>query len=241
LSEILKLENVSKYFGELKAVDNLSFSIEAGDTLGFVGPNGAGKTTTLKMITGLLRPGSGKIMLNGIDVASDPITAKKQIGYLPDEVFLYDYLTGRQYLQFICDVFAVPSKKAKDLIEHYLAFFDLSDFADEFAINYSFGMKKKLALTGTLVHEPKLLIFDEPFNGLDPKGTKELKSLLTRLSKSGTAMIITSHVLDLLEKTVNKAAIIAKGKLQFFAPVEELAKSYQDLEAAYFAFTENNT
>ena len=172
---MIELSHLTRKFNEHIAVDDLSLEIPKGAMFGFLGANGAGKTTTLKMLMGLLQPTSGSVMIDGLNVAENPTKVKSMVGYLPDEVFLYDYLTGRQFLDFVADVYNIDSSTRDEKIDNLLISFGLEDSANEFAGNYSFGMKKKLALAGIVVHNPSLLILDEPFNGLDPQATRDFK------------------------------------------------------------------
>ena len=235
---MLKIENLTKYFGNKAAVDDLSFVVEAGSVFGFLGPNGAGKTTTLRMILGLLQPDKGNIIVNGIDAQKDNIAVKQITGYLPDEIFLYDYLSGRDFLNFVADIYGLNNKEKEEKVEKLLEQFDLLDAANEYSANYSLGMKKKLALAGTVIHDPQLLILDEPFNGLDPQSTRDLRQLLNQMAENGTTIIFSSHVLEVVEKIVTHAGIINHGKLALSAKIEDIVKEYGSLEQAFFKFTE---
>ena len=192
---MIELSHLTRKFNEHVAVDDLCLNIPNGAMFGFLGANGAGKTTTLKMIMGLLQPTSGSVTIDGLNVAANPIEVKSKVGYLPDEVFLYDYLTGRQFLDFVADIYNIKATEREEKINNILISFGLEDAADDFAGNYSFGMKKKLALAGIVVHNPSLLILDEPFNGLDPQATRDFKNMLKKMSKEGTTIIFSSHVL----------------------------------------------
>lgn len=233
---MLKIENLTKRFGSKIAVDNLSLEVEKGSVFGFLGPNGAGKTTTLRMVLGLLQPNQGSIAVDGIDAIANSIEVKKITGYLPDEIFLYDYLSGRDYLSFIADVYGLFGKEKEKKINEMLEKFDLRNAENEYSANYSLGMKKKLALAGTVLHDPKLLILDEPFNGLDPQATKDVKALLKQMANGGTTIIFSSHVLEVVEKTVTHAGIISDGKIAVSKKIEEITKEYGSLEKAFFKF-----
>ena len=172
---MIHFENVSKSFGEKKAVDNLTLTIEDGKVFGFIGPNGAGKTTTIKMLTGILEPDSGVVTLNGVDITRDPIQAKRMFGYVPDTFDMYERLTGMEYLRFMGDIYGVDARKRKEHIDRYLELFGLTDAAGQQIRSYSHGMKQKLAITGALLHEPSILSLDEPMVGLDPQSVFMLK------------------------------------------------------------------
>lgn len=234
---MIEISHLTKTYNEHKAVDDLSLSIPKGAMFGFLGPNGAGKTTTLKMLMGLLHPTSGKAVIDGIVVAENPTAIKAQVGYLPDEVFLYDYLTGRQYLNFVADIYNIDEDVKLAKIHELLKSFELENDADDFTANYSFGMKKKLALAGIVIHNPSLLILDEPFNGLDPQASRDLRKMLKKMSSEGTTVIFSSHVLEVVEKLVTHVGIISKGKLQLTDSMENIKKQYESLEKAFFALT----
>ena len=234
---MIKISHLTRKFNDYIAVDDLNLEIPNGAMFGFIGANGAGKTTTLKMIMGLLQPTFGSVNINGLDVASDPIAIKAIVGYLPDEVFLYDYLTGRQFLDFVADVYNINDSIRVDKIETLLNSFELKSAENDYIANYSFGMKKKLALAGIIIHNPQLLILDEPFNGLDPQATRDFKNMLKKMSDSGTTVIFSSHVLEVVEKLVTHVGIINKGKLKLCDSIENIFSEYESLEKAFFAFT----
>ncbi len=234
---MISISHLTRKFGDNIAVDDLCLDIPKGAMFGFLGANGAGKTTTLKMLMGLLQPTSGTAEIDGIDVASNPTAIKARVGYLPDEVFLYDYLTGRQFLDFVADIYSVDSSSREEKIDSLLDSFGLSEAASDYTANYSFGMKKKLALAAIVVHNPSLLILDEPFNGLDPQATRDFKNMLIKMSKEGTTVIFSSHVLEVVEKLVTHVAIINKGKLKICDSIENIKANYDGLEKAFFTFT----
>lgn len=232
---MIEISHLTRKFGDFVAVDDLNLIIQKGAMFGFLGPNGAGKTTTLKMLMGLLQPTSGLAVVDGINVSQNPTEVKARVGYLPDEVFLYDYLTGRQYLDFVADIYNIDENIKTSRIEELLASFDLKESANDFTANYSFGMKKKLALAGIVIHNPTLLILDEPFNGLDPQATRDFRKMLKKMSEKGTTVIFSSHVLEVVEKMVTHVGIISKGKLQLTDSIENVKKSFGSLEKAFFA------
>ncbi len=234
---MIELTHLTRKFNEHVAVDDLCLEIPNGAMFGFLGANGAGKTTTLKMIMGLLQPTAGSVVIDGLDVAANPTIVKSKVGYLPDEVFLYDYLTGRQFLEFVADIYNIDASTREEKINNLLSFFGLEESANDYAGNYSFGMKKKLASAGIVVHTPSLLILDEPFNGLDPQATRDFKNMLKKMSKEGTTIIFSSHVLEVVEKMVTHVGIINKGKLRISDSIENIVKNYKSLEKAFFAMT----
>ncbi|MDD3001156.1 MAG: ABC transporter ATP-binding protein [Candidatus Riflebacteria bacterium] len=234
---MIKIENFTKKYAQTPAVDNLCLEVKKGSVFGFLGPNGAGKTTTLRTLIGLLHPTSGTIYINGINVFENPAKVKSIVGYLPDEIFLYEYLTGRQFLNFVADIHKLTGKTGQDRIEHLLNTFGLIDAADELIANYSFGMKKKIALAGTVIHNPLLLILDEPFNGLDPQASKDFGNLLKEMVNKDTTVIFSSHVLEVVQKTVTHIGIINKGKLMISATLKEALQKYDSLENAFFTLT----
>lgn len=210
---MLKIENLTKTYGHKKAVDDLSLHIESGNIYGFIGHNGAGKTTTLKAIVGIMNFDSGDILIDGKSIKKDALACKKIMAYIPDNPDLYEYLTGIKYLNFICDVYGVDQEKRTEKIKKYSDMFELSDSLGEVISAYSHGMKQKLAIIAALVHEPKLIIMDEPFVGLDPKATHLLKQLMRQMCDQGAAIFFSTHVLEVAEKLCDKIAIIKAGKL----------------------------
>lgn len=210
---MLKIENLTKTYGQKKAVDNLSLEIENGHIYGFIGHNGAGKTTTLKAIVGIMNFDSGDILIDGKSIKKDALACKKIMAYIPDNPDLYEYLTGIKYLNFICDVYGIDQEKRTERIKKYSDMFELSDSLGEVISAYSHGMKQKLAIIAALVHEPKLIIMDEPFVGLDPKATHLLKQLMRQMCDQGAAIFFSTHVLEVAEKLCDKIAIIKAGKL----------------------------
>ena len=210
---MLKIENLTKTYGHKKAVDDLSLHIESGSIYGFIGHNGDGKTTTLKAIVGIMNFDSGDIYIDGKSIKKDALACKKIMAYIPDNPDLYEYLTGIKYLNFICDVYGVDQEKRTERIKKYSDMFELSDSLGEVISAYSHGMKQKLAIIAALVHEPKLIIMDEPFVGLDPKATHLLKQLMRQMCDQGAAIFFSTHVLEVAEKLCDKIAIIKAGKL----------------------------
>ena len=211
---MLKIKNLTKtYKGGKTAVDNLTLSVNAGDIYGFIGHNGAGKTTTIKSIVGIHDFNSGEIHVNGMDVKKEPIKCKQDLAYIPDNPDLYEYLTGIQYLNFIADMFNLTYKEREEAIKEYATEFELFNDLGNLISSYSHGMKQKLAIIAALVHEPKLIVMDEPFVGLDPKAAHAVKSVMRTLCNEGCAIFFSTHVLEVAEKLCDKVAIIKGGKL----------------------------
>ena len=210
---MLEIKNLTKTYGDKKAVDDLSLHIAPGEIYGFIGHNGAGKTTTLKCVVGILQFDSGEIKINGTSVQSDPIACKKQIAYIPDNPDLYDYMSGIKYLNFIADIFGVGESERQERIHKYADIFELTGDLAQSIASYSHGMKQKLAIIAAWIHDPKLIIMDEPFVGLDPKASHLLKGMMREVCDRGGAIFFSTHVLEVAEKLCDKVAIIKGGKL----------------------------
>ncbi len=211
---MLIIKELSKtYRAGKKAVDNLSFHVEAGDIYGFIGHNGAGKTTTLRACTGILDFDSGDIFINGTSVITDPVKCKKQLAFIPDNPDLYEYLTGIQYLNFIANIFEIETNTRKAAIEKYANALEIFRDLGSLISSYSHGMKQKLALVSALIHNPKLMILDEPFVGLDPRAAHTLKQIMQEICDSGGAIFFSTHVLETAERLCNKIAIIQNGRI----------------------------
>lgn len=222
---MLKLENFTKIYENGKVgAKNINLSIAEGDIFAFIGHNGAGKTTTIKSIVGILDITSGDIFVNGISVKQNPFECKKQIAYIPDNPDIYTTLTGLQYINFIADVYKVDKDKRKALIEKYADLFEIKNVLNAQISTYSHGMRQKLVLISALVHEPKLLILDEPFVGLDPKASFSLKTLMKEFVKEGGAIFFSTHVLEVAEKLCNKVAIIKNGEIITSGTMAEIKK-----------------
>lgn len=210
---MLRIEHLTKIYGDKKAVDDLSIHIKPGEIYGFIGHNGAGKTTTLKSVVGILQFDSGEIFINGNSIKEDPLTCKRDIAYIPDNPDLYDFMTGIKYLNFVADIFGVSSSDRQSRIHDYAERFELTkDLAQPIAA-YSHGMKQKLAIIAAWIHTPKLIIMDEPFVGLDPKASHLLKIMMREVCDEGGAIFFSTHVLEVAEKLCDKIAIIKGGKL----------------------------
>ena len=229
---MLKIEHLTKTYGEKKAVDDLSLHIHAGEIYGFIGHNGAGKTTTLKSVAGILQFDGGEILVDGKSVRTQPLECKKMIAYIPDNPDLYEYMTGIKYLNFIADIFGVSAQARQERIRKYADLFELTaDLAQPIAA-YSHGMKQKLAIISAWLHEPKLIIMDEPFVGLDPKAAHILKGMMRELCSAGGAIFFSTHVLEVAEKLCDKVAIIKGGKLIRSDTMEEV-KGDASLESVF--------
>ncbi len=210
---MLKIKNLTKQYGEKKAVDNLSLHIGKGEIYGFIGHNGAGKTTTIKSCCGILNFDSGEIYIDSISIKEKPLECKKKIAYIPDNPDLYEFMTGIKYLNFIADIFGVDIKRREELIYKYSDLLEITSNLSQLISEYSHGMKQKLAIISALIHEPKLIIMDEPFVGLDPKAAFSLKEIMREICNNGGAIFFSTHVLEVAEKLCDKIAIIKGGKL----------------------------
>lgn len=230
---ILEIQNYTKVYGEgKKAADQVSLTVESGDIYGFIGHNGAGKSTTIKAVVGVLDFTEGEIWIDGHSVKTEPLLCKKVTAYIPDNPDLYDNLTGIQYLNFVADVFGIDAKEREVRIQKYAQQFEIIDALGDLISSYSHGMKQKVAIISALIHEPKLLVMDEPFVGLDPKATFVLKEIMHKMCQNGTAVFFSTHVLDVAEKLCNKVAIIKNGKIIDSGTMEELT-SGQSLESVF--------
>lgn len=210
---MLEIKNLTKKYGDQVAVDNLSLTIEDGQICAFIGHNGAGKTTTLKAIAGIIDFNEGEILIDKIDIVKHPILAKKRLAYVPDNPLLYEHLKGIDYLNFICDIFDIDENFRKNQIEFYAKRLGIFNDLGAVISSYSHGMKQKLALVSALIHQPRLLLLDEPFVGLDPISSHEFKQIMKELSEGGVTIFYSTHVLDVAEKICSHVAIIKNGKL----------------------------
>ena len=229
---MLDIQHLTKRYGEKKAVDDLSLHIAPGEIYGFIGHNGAGKTTTLKAVVGILPFEEGEITINGVSVKTDPLTCKRQLAYIPDNPDLYDYMTGSKYLSFIADIFGVGAEERQERIRKYADLFELTDDLAQPIAAYSHGMKQKLAIISAWLHQPRLIIMDEPFVGLDPKAAHTLKGMMREVCDQGGAIFFSTHVLEVAEKLCDKVAIIKGGKLMRSGTMEEV-KGDDSLEEVF--------
>ena len=236
---MLRIEHLTKQYGEKKAVDDLSLHIKPGEIYGFIGHNGAGKTTTIKACCGILPFDSGEIYIGGKSIKASPLECKSMLAYIPDNPDLYDFMTGIQYLNFVADIFGVSASRREELIHLYADTFELtSDLAQPISA-YSHGMKQKLALISALIHEPKLIIMDEPFVGLDPKASHQLKEIMRTICDEGGAIFFSTHVLEVAEKLCDRIAIIKGGRLIKSGTMEEV-RGDESLESVFLELEENH-
>ena len=234
---MLKIANYTKTYDNGKtAVHNLSLNVEKGDLFAFIGHNGAGKSTTIKSVVGILPFTEGNIYIDGMSVKDNSIKCKQIIGYIPDNPDLYESLTGTAYLNFIADLFGVSKEKRKEIIDDYAKKFELIDDLNNYISSYSHGMKQKLALISAFVHEPKLLVLDEPFVGLDPKATFIVKNVMKEFCENGGAIFFSTHILEVAQKLCNKIAIIKNGELVVSGKMEEVTKD-NSLEDVFMELT----
>ncbi|MBR2330775.1 MAG: ABC transporter ATP-binding protein [Clostridia bacterium] len=229
---MLKIERLTKVYGDKKAVDDISLHIQKGEIFGFIGHNGAGKTTTLKAICGILRCETGDIYVDGVSVKENPLACKQVLAYVPDNPDLYGFMTGIQYLDFVGDIYKVPANVRRERIHAYADAFSLTDDLAQPISAYSHGMKQKLALISALMHEPKLILLDEPFVGLDPKAAHTLKEMMRDFCAKGGAIFFSTHVLEVAEKLCDKVAIIKGGKIIKVGTMEEV-KGDESLEEVF--------
>jgi ABC-2 type transport system ATP-binding protein len=229
----LELDSLTKRFGDKTAVEDLSLALEPGTFLGLLGRNGAGKSTTLKMVTGLLKPTAGRIRVLGLDLESDPLAVKRQIGAMPEDMALLDMLTGPQYLRFVGRMYGMPDALIDGRQAELFDTLDLAPGPKTLIADYSFGMKKKVALCAALIHGPKVVFLDEPFEGIDPVTSRTIKDILQSLQQSGVTLVLTSHILEVVEKLCPLIAILDEGRLKGFGPLQELRRGNESLEQLF--------
>ncbi|MEW6587506.1 MAG: ABC transporter ATP-binding protein [Nitrospirota bacterium] len=238
---MIAIENCTKKYGAVPAVDRLSLAVEASEIFGLLGPNGAGKSTAIKMMVGLLRPDSGRVTIGGYDISSDPISAKRIMAYVPEKGYIYEKLTAWEYLTFIGGLYSLEEVDFRESAFQYLEFFGLRQWKDDLISSFSMGMKQKLLLTAAFMRKPKVIILDEPHNGLDPKGVRLLKEILFRLRSEGTAIILSTHIIAIAEQICNRIAIMNRGSVIALGTNEDLrnyAKSSdKDLEDIFLRLT----
>jgi ABC-2 type transport system ATP-binding protein len=241
---VIKIENLVKKYQSLVAVDGLNLEIPKGQLFGFLGPNGAGKTTTIKLLIGLLKPTGGSISIGGVNIHEDPVRAKAMVGYIPDRPYIYNKLTGMEYLEFIGDLFSMEKPLVNSRAAKFLEFFDLKDFANELIEAYSHGMKQKLIISGALIHAPKVVVVDEPMVGLDPRGARQVKNLFRDLCREGTTVFMSTHSLGIAEAMCHRVGIILKGKMIAVGSVDDLRsqaeQDHSDLEEIFLKLTGDN-
>ena len=238
---MIEFDHVTRTYAAKTAVSDLSLAIPRGELFALLGPNGAGKTTTIRMLVGLLRPTRGSVRVCGYDLVKDPRSAHLHLGYVPDEPCLYDKLTGREFLWFIADMFGMPRHLAGDRIDREIEHFELADFADDLAESYSLGMKQRLVFAASLLHDPAVLVLDEPMVGLDPRSVRIVKDLLRARTQDGMTVFMSTHTLAMAEEMADRVGIMVRGQLRFLGTVSELreqmALESQSLEQLYLEVT----
>jgi ABC-2 type transport system ATP-binding protein len=241
---MIEIKNVSKsYNGKTKAVDSISMDIRNGEIFGFLGPNGAGKTTTIKMITGILSADEGQILVNGFDIVKSPLDAKKSFGFVPDDPNIFPRLKGIEYLQFMGDLYSIPSDVRKERIKMLSAKFELETALGDKIQSFSHGMRQKLIIIGALLHNPDVWILDEPMTGLDPKSSYQLKEMMRSHADQGKTVFFSTHVLDVAEKVCDRIAIVDNGRILFIGTVDEMRmefKSQGSLESMFLDLTNDD-
>lgn len=236
---LIEVDKLTKRFGSTVAVNAISFAVNRGEIFGFLGPNGAGKTTTIKMLTGLVRPTSGRARLGGFDIVRSPLPAKRAFGYVPDEPQVYGKLTAIEFLDFIGDVYGMSAQKKSRRIKELLALFDLVDEAGGLLGSYSHGMKQKIMISAALLHEPSIYFLDEPTVGLDPRSAKLLKSILREIAAAGGAIFMSTHIMEIAQALCDRIAIIDKGNIVAIGTVAELRtiRGHATLEDVFLGLT----
>ena len=237
MNPTLQISHVTKKFGPFTAVDDLNLSIDRGEFFGFLGPNGAGKTTTIKMITGLYAPTSGSCLIDGHDIHTDPLPAKRSIGYVPDQPFLYDKLTGREFLYFVGGLFGLSVPVVKQKIVEFIETFEIGDFIDKRAEEYSQGMRQRIVLSAAMIHDPGLLIIDEPLVGLDPRSARLVKDTLKQKTTQGLTIFMSTHLLEIVEELCDRIAIIKQGRIIYEESSGASRRSNGELETMFLELT----
>jgi ABC-2 type transport system ATP-binding protein len=238
---MIELKKITKKYGAFLAVDNLNLTVAQGEIFGFLGPNGAGKTTTIKMIAGVLEPSSGTVTIGGIDMLKQPEAAKRKIGFIPDRPYLYEKLTGREFLKFTADLYSVPDEIYQKKAQTNLEMFSLADWADELIESYSHGMKQRLIMSAALLHDPEIIIVDEPMVGLDPAAIIMVKALFQSLAQDGVSVFMSTHTLAVAEDTCDRVGIIHHGRLIASGTTADLRRDANvtdaDLEKVFLNLT----
>ena len=230
---MIELRHVTKKFGSFTAVDDLSLTIPDGEFFGFLGPNGAGKTTTIKMMAGLFSPTSGEIILNGFNTATQPIEAKMTVAYVPDQPFLYDKLTGREFMYFVGGLFKMGKKEIREKVEELIEHFEIGDWVDKRTEDYSQGMRQRTTIAAALIHEPKVMIIDEPMVGLDPKSAKIVRETLKQKSRQGIVVFMSTHSLPVAEELCDRIGIVNHGRVAFVGTQSDFAAYKQKLDGKF--------
>ena len=239
--DVIEIIGLTKRYGNITAVSNINLSIPSGQFFGFLGPNGAGKTTTIKTLVGLLKPTSGVVKVQGFDVQKQPLQAKRVAGFIPDKPFIYEKLTGREFLQFSAGLYQVKASEVETRIAQLLEMFELSEWANELVESYSHGMRQKLVMSASLIHQPQVLVVDEPMVGLDPKGARLVKQIFKEICAKGTTIFMSTHTLEIAEQMCDHIGIIQKGEIIAQGTIEDLrqqAKTSQtNLEDIFLELT----
>ncbi len=238
---MIETRGLTKQFGNFVAVDNLSLSVSKGAIFGFLGPNGSGKSTTVKMLTGILKPSAGDAFIDGSSIHNDALTIKRKIGVLPEDLALFDALTIWEHLRLCGPIYGLTVKETESRAEELLRHLDLFPDRHTFVEQSSFGMKKKCALAMALLHNPKVLFLDEPFEGIDPVSSRSIRDLLTLMSSRGVTIFVTSHILEVVERLVDSIAVIVHGEVACHHTIAEIARSGQTLEDVYFRYVQRRT
>jgi ABC-2 type transport system ATP-binding protein len=240
---MIELVNLAKHYGRLTAVDSLNLEVQTGEIFGFLGPNGAGKTTTIRVMMGILRPTAGQVFLGGYDVERQPEEAKAISGFIPDRPFIYEKLSGLEFLQFVGKLHRVDSDRLERRISELLDYFELGRWKDELAESYSHGMKQRLVVCASLIHEPRILVVDEPMVGMDPKGARKLKDLFRSLSANGTTVFLSTHSISVAEEVCHRIGIIQRGRLIACGTMADLYAQAQskhgNLESVFLELTQD--
>ncbi|MFN8580763.1 MAG: ABC transporter ATP-binding protein [Gemmatimonadaceae bacterium] len=219
---MIELQQLTKKYGSFTAVDGIDLHVERGELFGFLGPNGAGKTTTLRMIAGILRPTAGSVRIAGVDLLRDPLQAKAKLGFIPDRPFIYEKLTGMEFLRFVAGLFQQEGSEVDHRARELLALFDLEDWRDELVESYSHGMRQKLIIASAFVHRPEVIVVDEPMVGLDPKAAKTLKNLFREYTRRGHTIMMSTHTLEVAQHLCDRVAIIQQGKIRACGSIDDL-------------------
>jgi ABC-2 type transport system ATP-binding protein len=241
---MIELKSLTKRYGTFTAVDALELTVPKGELFGFLGPNGAGKTTTLRMIAGILRPSSGSVRIAGIDVSADPMAAKSLLGYIPDRPYIYEKLTGSEFLRFVAGLYSQNGKEIEHRGRELLALFDLEQWRDELVESYSHGMRQKLIISSAFIHKPDVIVVDEPMVGLDPKAARILKDLFSEYTRRGHTIMMSTHTLEVAEAMCDRIGIIQGGKIRALGTMDELrassASGTEGLEQIFLKLTGEN-
>ncbi|UCD79077.1 MAG: ABC transporter ATP-binding protein [Desulfobacterales bacterium] len=238
---MIELKAITKKYGDFRAIDNLNLTVDKGEIFGFLGPNGAGKTTTIKMIAGVLMPSAGTVTIGGFDMQKQPEAAKRKIGFIPDRPYLYEKLTGMEFLKFTADLYDVPHDLYRERARKYLEMFSLTDWSDELIESYSHGMKQRLIMSAALLHDPEIIIVDEPMVGLDPAAILMVKELFQSLAHKGVSVFMSTHTLSIAEDTCDRIGIIHRGRLIASGTTADLQREANvtnaDLEKVFLNLT----